>query len=133
MATDFKSLPESYWKEHLTEEEYRVLRQRGTEPAFCGLYTDMEKPGQYLCKACKTPLFTSNTKFHSGSGWPSFYTALDNNVIELREDNSFGMARTEVNCGTCGSHLGHLFDDGPPPTGQRFCINSIALEFKDSN
>lgn len=116
------------WREQLTPEQYRILRQKGTEPAFTGAYYDEKAEGVYRCAACGTPLFSSETKYESGSGWPSFYDAVDRGNVELHRDTSHGMIRTEVTCATCGSHLGHLFPDGPQPTGQRYCINSAALE-----
>lgn len=106
------------------------MRQGGTEPPFSGSLVDNHQSGMYHCAACGAPLFDSATKFDSQTGWPSFYKARDEQRVRLVEDTSFGMVRTEVRCGDCGSHLGHLFDDGPAPTGQRFCINSVALEFK---
>jgi peptide-methionine (R)-S-oxide reductase len=120
--------PDREWREQLTPEQYRILRQKGTEPAFTGAYYDEKAEGVYRCAACGTPLFSSETKYESGSGWPSFYDAVDRGNVELHRDTSHGMIRTEVTCATCGSHLGHLFPDGPQPTGQRYCINSAALE-----
>jgi peptide-methionine (R)-S-oxide reductase len=119
------------WKKILTPEQYKVLREKGTEPAFTGKYVDHHDDGMYLCMACKTPLFDSGTKFESGSGWPSFYDVVEKGNVELRSDKSFGMTRTEVVCGECGGHLGHVFDDGPTDkTGKRYCINSCSLDFK---
>jgi peptide-methionine (R)-S-oxide reductase len=119
------------WKEKLTKEEYEILREGKTEPAFSGELLHNKEDGMYKCKACGQELFSSKTKFDSGSGWPSFFDAVDKNNIELRKDTSHGMTRTEVICGSCGSHLGHLFDDGPNPTGKRYCINSKALDFEE--
>jgi peptide-methionine (R)-S-oxide reductase len=116
------------WREALTPEQYRILREKGTERAFTGAYVDEKSEGVYRCAACGTPLFSSETKYDSGSGWPSFYDAVDRGNVELHRDTSHGMIRTEVTCATCGSHLGHLFPDGPQPTGQRYCINSASLE-----
>ena len=119
------------WRRELTPEQYAVLRQAATERAFTGAYVDTEDPGVYRCAACKTPLFRSETKYHSGSGWPSFWEPISPDVVELREDGSYGMRRTEVTCARCGGHLGHVFDDGPrETTGQRFCMNSVALDFQ---
>jgi peptide-methionine (R)-S-oxide reductase len=123
---------ESEWKAVLSAEEYEILRQKGTERAFSGKYWDNKQEGIYVCAACDLPLFASDTKFKSGTGWPSFYEPLgDKNVAEV-EDKSMGMVRTEVLCARCGGHLGHVFPDGPPPTGQRYCINSAALDFEEN-
>jgi peptide-methionine (R)-S-oxide reductase len=119
---------EREWREELTPEQYRILREKGTERAFTGAYVDEKSNGVYRCAACGTPLFSSETKYDSGSGWPSFYEAVDKGNVELHRDTSHGMIRTEVTCATCGSHLGHVFDDGPQPTGKRYCINSAALD-----
>ncbi len=120
------------WREELTPEQYEVLRQAGTEPAFTGRYWNAHDDGMYRCAGCGAELFSSDTKFDSGTGWPSFTEPMDEGRIELRDDTSHGMHRTEVVCGRCGSHLGHVFDDGPGPTGQRYCINSLSLDL-DAN
>lgn len=122
---------ESEWKAELTPEQFDILRNKGTERAFTGKYWDNKKDGIYYCVACENPLFDSKTKFKSGTGWPSFYACIgDTNVVE-EADNSMGWNRTEVLCGRCGGHLGHVFEDGPKPTGLRYCINSACLDFKD--
>jgi len=116
------------WKTELTPEQFQVLRQAGTERAFSGQYWDCHDDGVYRCAACGAELFDANTKFESGTGWPSFTEPLVAEAVELVSDKSHGMVRTEVRCRRCGSHLGHVFDDGPRPTGQRYCMNSAALE-----
>ena len=121
---------EDEWRQLLTPEQFQVLRQKGTERAFSGALYENHDDGIYHCGACKAPLFTSSTKFESGSGWPSFYTPVSPDAVEAIEDTSYGMRRVEVVCGTCGSHLGHVFPDGPRPTGLRYCINSASLSFE---
>lgn len=120
------------WKSQLTPEQYAVLRQAGTEPAFAGTYHDTKTPGVYRCAGCETPLFRSTTKFDSGSGWPSFWEPIAPNRVVEHTDTSYGMARTEVVCASCGGHLGHVFPDGPKPTGQRYCMNSVSLQLDES-
>lgn len=119
------------WRAELGEEAYRITRQKGTEPAFTGAYWDTKTPGVYLCAGCGEELFDANAKFDSGTGWPSFFAPIVNERLGLHDDTSHGMRRTEVTCARCGSHLGHLFNDGPRPTGQRFCMNSASLRLKE--
>ena len=129
-TNDSRKRPDEYWKKKLTPEQYNVLREKGTEAPFTGKFYKNFESGMYECAACGNPLFSSDTKFDSDCGWPSFDKELRSENIELVEDTSHGMIRTEVLCKNCGGHLGHLFDDGPTKTGQRFCINSISLNFK---
>ncbi len=118
------------WRKELSEAEYRVLREKGTEPAFAGEYWDLKEEGNYVCAGCGQELFASDTKFDSGSGWPSFSQPIDKRLVDEHTDSSHGMERTEVVCSRCGGHLGHVFPDGPRPTGLRYCINSVSMKFR---
>ena len=129
--SDKVSKSEQEWRQQLTPEEYRVTREKGTERAFTGAYWDNKKSGTYRCVGCGAELFASDTKFESGTGWPSFTEPANLENVELEEDRSHGMRRVEVHCRTCGAHLGHVFPDGPGPTGQRYCINSCSLNFEE--
>ena len=128
MATEVTKT-EDEWRKELTPEQYEVLRKKGTERAFTGQYWDKKEDGTYRCAGCGAELFSSDTKFESGTGWPSFTDPMNTENVELHEDRSHGMVRTEVTCKRCGGHLGHVFPDGPGPGGQRYCINSCSLEF----
>lgn len=119
------------WRKQLTPEQYRIARGKGTEAPFCGTLLDNKKHGVYSCLCCGLPLFSSNAKFNSGTGWPSFFQPIAEENVATHVDRSFGMARTEILCARCDAHLGHVFDDGPPPTGQRHCLNSESLAFTD--
>ena len=123
---------EEEWKRELTPEQFRILRKKGTEPPFHNKFWDNERKGEYRCAACGNRLFSSKAKFESGSGWPSFWEPVSDDSVTTEVDRTFGMARTAVNCARCGGHLGHVFDDGPPPTGQRYCMNSGAMDFVES-
>lgn len=130
---DKVNLPDEEWRKKLDQEQYRVLREKGTERPFTGKYWNTEEEGVYKCAGCGTELFSSDTKFDAGCGWPSFYKPENSQVIEEKSDYSHFMIRTEVLCAKCGGHLGHVFNDGPQPTGLRYCINSASLDFDENN
>ena len=118
------------WRQLLTQEQYEVTRRKGTEPPFCGLFCDHKADGIYYCICCNLPLFQSSHKFHSGTGWPSFFRPINEEHVITQQDNTFGMRRTEIACARCDAHLGHVFKDGPKPTGLRYCVNSVSLRFE---
>lgn len=125
-----KTYSEAELRERLTPEQFAVTQNAGTEPAFTGIYHDTKEEGTYKCIVCEEPLFSSDTKYDSGSGWPSFYKPVDESKVEVKTDTSYGMVRTEVLCAMCGAHLGHVFPDGPQPTGDRYCMNSASLNLE---
>ena len=136
MLTEPISVPkvvktDAEWRKQLTPEQFEIARGQGTEPAFCGTLLDNHREGIYHCVCCDLPLFASDSKFNSRTGWPSFFQPIAKENVLMKTDNSFGMRRTEILCARCGAHLGHVFEDGPPPTGLRFCLNSAALTFVD--
>jgi peptide-methionine (R)-S-oxide reductase len=131
MSNDPKKLSKEEWRARLTPEQFTVCREQGTERAFTGKYYDCKTPGTYKCACCGAPLFSSAQKFDSGSGWPSFWQPLEQDNVESTVDRSHGMVREEVHCKQCGAHLGHVFPDGPQPTGLRYCINSVSLDFEE--
>ena len=130
--SDPERIPQSEeaWRRRLTPEQFEVLRNKGTEHPFTGAYASSKEPGIYRCAGCGAALFSSKTKFESGTGWPSFWDPIEPEAVDLREDRSLWMSRTEVTCARCGGHLGHVFPDGPQPTGDRYCMNSVSLEFE---
>ena len=132
---DETSLPrtEAEWRNRLTPEQFEVLRNKGTERAFSGVHASSKEPGVYRCAGCAAPLFRSETKYESGTGWPSFWEPIEREAVMLSVDDSLGMVRTEVACARCGGHLGHVFDDGPEPSGDRYCMNSVALELEPAS
>jgi len=119
------------WKEILSEEEYFITRQKGTEPAFSGKAFDISKDGVFKCRCCGAQLFERRSKYNSGCGWPSFFKSISNEAIKTEQDTSLGMIRTEIKCSSCDAHLGHVFNDGPEPTGQRYCVNSLSIQYKE--